>query len=321
MSDFDLDRYLRASGRVDLSGVAWERIGDFPLHPTEARCLAYMMDIESHTVVFLRDLLATRAVFDPDVTAFLSCWVYEELWHGEAFSRFLGEAGYVLAPDREAVTGDAAYPSKVARNAWIRRSVGRGATLSHLATMLGSAMTRDFVAVHMTWGAVNELSTLTGYQALIEQTDHPILRDLLRAIIKDERRHFAFYRSQARARLSGSRNAQRITRWAMQRLWAPVGTGVRPQLETDFVIGALFGDEAGARRLDECDAIIRELPGFGAARLLARSRTQAMERLSPSDVAAATTPESMAAAGLHRRRDLAPPHAAGETPSLMTASH
>ena len=97
-SEFDLDKYLRASNRVDLSSVEWERIGEHPVTPAEARCLTYMMDIETHTVVFLRDLLATRASFDPEVTAFLSCWVYEELWHGEAFSRFLGEAGYRVAP-------------------------------------------------------------------------------------------------------------------------------------------------------------------------------------------------------------------------------
>ena len=53
----------------------------------------YMMDIETHTVIYLRDLLATRAANDPHVTAFLSCWVYEELWHGEAFSDFLRAYG------------------------------------------------------------------------------------------------------------------------------------------------------------------------------------------------------------------------------------
>jgi hypothetical protein len=71
--DFDLDRYLRASKRVDLTGLRWDRIKDTPLPVEEARVLAYMMDIESHTVIFLRDLLATRAAFEPDVTAFLSC--------------------------------------------------------------------------------------------------------------------------------------------------------------------------------------------------------------------------------------------------------
>ena len=56
-------------------------------------CMHYMMDIESHTVIYLRDLLATRAAADPQITAFLSCWVYEELWHGEAFSDFLRAYG------------------------------------------------------------------------------------------------------------------------------------------------------------------------------------------------------------------------------------
>jgi hypothetical protein len=85
MEEFDLDRYLRASKRVDLSGVTWERVRSHPVSESEARCLAYMMDIETHTSIYLRDLLATPAAHEPDVTAFLSCWVYEELWHGEAF--------------------------------------------------------------------------------------------------------------------------------------------------------------------------------------------------------------------------------------------
>src|SRR5881409_4196209 len=120
MEEFDLDRYLRASRKVDLTGLPWHRIKDTPLPIGEARTLAYMMDIETHTVIFLRDLLATRAAFEPEVTAFLSCWVYEELWHGEAFSRFLGEAGYDLAPDRERVEVDSSYPSRAPRNMWIR---------------------------------------------------------------------------------------------------------------------------------------------------------------------------------------------------------
>src|SRR5439155_27269455 len=201
LEEFDLDRYLRASKKVDLSGISWERIKDTPLPVGEARCLAYMMDIETHTVIFLRDLLATRAAFEPDVTAFLSCWVYEELWHGEAFSRFLGEAGYELAPDRERVWGDAPYPTRYGRNRWIRRRIGAKGSASHLATLAGTALFKDFVALHMTWGMVNELSTLTGYGILIDKTEHPVLVQLLKRIIKDERRHFAFYRAQARRRL------------------------------------------------------------------------------------------------------------------------
>jgi hypothetical protein len=278
-SEFDLDRYLRASKRVDLSSVEWDRIGQHPVSRDEARCLAYMMDIETHTVVFLRDLLATRASFDPEVTAFLSCWVYEELWHGEAFSRFLGEAGYRVAPAYEDVSGDDPFPTRFDRNLWIRRRFGTKGYVSHMGTLLGSALFRDFVAVHMTWGAVNELGTLTGYHRIIAKTDHPVLIQLLQAIIKDERRHFAFYRAQARMRLARSKQARTITRWALEHLWAPVGTGVRPQVETDFVIHSLFGDADGVVAVKEMEATLHELPGLAGTAFLSDALEAAARRL------------------------------------------
>jgi len=234
-----------------------------------------MMDIESHTAIFLRDLLATRAAFEPDVTAFLSCWVYEELWHGEAFSRFLGEAGWELAPDRERVASASAYPSRTSRNLWIRRRLGGRGYLKHIGTLLGSAAVQDFVALHMTWGTANELSTLTSYHRLIARTENPQLVTLLNAIIKDERRHFAFYRSQARLRLARSPRARWVTRWAMDHLWAIVGTGVRPQEETDFVVLTLFGDEDGLEAADGMDRVMSELPGFEGCNIFRMSKDEA----------------------------------------------
>jgi rubrerythrin len=288
--EFDLDKYLRASKKVDLSGIAWGRIKDHPLSVAEARTLAYMMDIESHTVIFLRDLLATRAAFEADVTAFLSCWVYEELWHGEAFSRFLGEAGYELAPDREHVWNDAPYPSRTGRNTWIRRKLGTKGYVSHVATLAAAALIRDFVAVHMTWGAVNELSTLSGYHRLIARTEHPILVELLERIIKDERRHFAFYRAQARMRLGRSRQARAVTRWALEHLWAPVGTGVRPQQETDFAVSYLFGDEEGRAAAEELDATVGELPGLAGIHIYRNALAQALGRMRSSPPRRVATP-------------------------------
>src|SRR5207248_3643456 len=239
---------------------------------------------------YLRDLLATPAALDPEVTAFLSCWVYEELWHGEAFSRFLGEAGYRLAPDREAVRGDAPYPSRRARVSWIRRKLTGKGYASHIASMAGSLLLKDFVALHMTWGAVNELITLSAYRRIIDRTEHPVLVDLLSRIIKDERRHFAFYRAQARLRLARSPRARRITRWAMEHLWAPVGTGVRPQEETDFVVVTLFGDEAGHAAAREMDGTIGELPGLRGVRPNQVALRHAESRLRPASPARAATP-------------------------------
>jgi hypothetical protein len=289
-AEFDLDKYLRASKKVDLSGIGWGRVKDHPLSLAEARTLAYMMDIESYTVIFLRDLLATRAAFEPDVTAFLSCWVYEELWHGEAFSRFLGEAGYELAPDRERVWNDAPYPSHTGRNTWIRRKLGTKGYVSHVATLTAAALIKDFVAVHMTWGAVNELSTLSGYHRLIATTEHPLLVELLERIIKDERRHFAFYRAQARMRLGRSRQARAVTRWALEHLWAPVGTGVRPQQEADFAVTYLFGGDEGKAAADELDATIGELPGLSGIHIYRDALAQALRRMRSSPPRRVATP-------------------------------
>ena len=202
--DFDLDRYLRNSKKVDLSDIEWERIPDHPLSDGDVMCLHYMMDIETHTVIYLRDLLATRAAADPQITAFLSCWVYEELWHGEAFSDFL--RAYGIEEPIEPRLPDGRTPLPTRPNRWrdLRVRIGVGNGLGILPTMLGSMLARDFAAIHMMWGAVNELTTLTSYDALIRRSEHPVLHQLLRRVIQDERRHFAFYRAQAKARMQRS---------------------------------------------------------------------------------------------------------------------
>jgi hypothetical protein len=142
----------------------------------------------------------------------------------------------------------------------------------------------------MTWGAVNELSTLHGYHRLIARTEHPVLVDLLNRIIKDERRHFAFYRAQARMRLGRSAQARRVTRWALEHLWAPVGTGVRPQRETDFVVAYLFGDLEGLAAATELDATIGELPGLQGLHIYREALAHAVRRAQLTQRMRVTTP-------------------------------
>ena len=70
-----------------------------------------------------------------------------------------------------------------------------------------------------------------------------------------------------------------MTRWAIDHLWAPVGTGVRPQAETDFVVAYLFGDTDAQGTLEDMQATMNELPGLQGSRFLrdavaaARART------------------------------------------------
>jgi hypothetical protein len=64
----------------------------------------------------------------------------------------------------------------------------------------------------------------------------------------------------------------------MDHLWAIVGTGVRPQAETDFVVVELFGDGDGRAGALEMDRTIGELPGMGGCEIFRRARTQARDR-------------------------------------------
>ena len=91
----------------------------------------------------------------------------------------------------------------------------------------------------MTWGAINEWTTQAGYSRLAKLAGHPTLSELLRRIMKQEERHIDFYAAQAGRRLADSRAAQRLTRWALRRFWAPVGTGVVPDREVVSSCGDL----------------------------------------------------------------------------------
>ena len=247
---FDIDAYLARSGALDLTGIDWDAIPRHPVPPEAIRTLHYMQDIESHTIVYLRSLLATRAIDDPDVARFLACWVYEESFHGLALERFLAAAGHPVGP----------RPSP-------RGHEGAAQWLEARVTALLSRMWPDFCAVHMTWGAINELTTLTGYRRLAALAGHPVLTELLERITRDEARHFFFYYRQAELRLQHPA-AARVTRFLVDRFWAPVGSGVQPRDELRFMASYLFSDARGRAAARRADETIRKLPGFATVRLL-----------------------------------------------------
>jgi hypothetical protein len=250
MPAVDLEAYVSRSGGVDLSAFAWADVPRHLLSPETIRTLRYMEDIESHTIIYLRELLSTRAVDEPDVATFLACWLYEETLHGLALARFLEAAGHPV--------GSRARPR--GQEPLIKR-------LESTAVALLSRAWPDFCALHMTWGAINELTTLTGYRRLAKVAGHPVLTELLERIMLDESRHFFFYYRQADERLRRP-GAARVARAIVDRFWAPVGSGEQAKAELRFLAGYLFGGDEGRAAARKVDETIRRLPGFETVRLV-----------------------------------------------------
>lgn len=245
---FDLDAYISRSEAVDIPSIPWDQVPAHPLSADAVRALRYMQDIESHTIIYLRTLLDTRVIDDPEVATFLACWLYEETFHGIALARFVRSAGHPLElRPRSAMT--------------VKQTIE-----ARLTSWLAWAWP-DFVAVHMVWGAINELTALTAYRRLGAVVDHPVLRDLLDRIARDESRHFYFYFKQAERRL-GHAGAARVARTIVERFWGPVGSGVQPLSETRFLARYLFSGPDGLAAVRKVDTTIRDLPGFADIPLL-----------------------------------------------------
>ena len=241
-------RFVAASRPVELDGIDWEAIPSHPLPDDVLAILAYMQDVESHTVVFPRTIFSQRAVDDEIIGTFLICWLYEEGMHGRALAKFLACAGNPVQPR---VKGRTTFRDHIDRT----------------ITTLLAAVWRDFLALHMAWGAVHECTTIHAYQRLVQSNDHPILNELLQRIIADEARHFSFYMWQAERRLA-SPNVQRRVRAIMDRLYAPVGTDHQPDQLAIWVSVYLFDGEEGRAAAERVDRTVSKLPGFGDARLL-----------------------------------------------------
>jgi hypothetical protein len=250
---FDIGTYQSLSAKLEVGDLDFDAFRDQPLDPKALRCLRYMHDVENHTVCYLRDVLVTRAHRDPEVTSFLTMWNYEEFWHGDAIAKILD------AHDEQAGTG---------RIAALRQRLPKRDAWRPLTFQLASAITPHLTAVHMTWGAVNEWTTQAGYARLAKLAAHPTLSELLRRIMKQEGRHIDFYATQAKGRLADSPAAQRLTRWALRRFWAPVGSGVVPEPEVDFLRTYLFGDDDGRAMADRIDRRVDRLPGLEGLNLL-----------------------------------------------------
>jgi len=251
---FNIRAFAENSARVRFDDVNYDAFVEQPLSSDALRTLRYMSDVESHTICYLRDLLVTPSHKDPEITAFLTHWAYEEFWHGEALDKVLRMHG---------------IPADYGHIRNVRLAQGPRDRISPInQAVMANVIGEDFVAVHMSWGAINEWSAHSAYARMVEREDHPELAKLLRRVQAQESRHLAFYASQAKERLARSVRAQKLTRWAMRNFWGPVGSTIEPRHETSFVLDYLLGGPKGGVHVERIDAKMDELPGMANLHLV-----------------------------------------------------
>jgi hypothetical protein len=232
-----------------------------------------MGDTESHTIIYLRDVLSGHAAKDPEITSFLSCWVYEEFNHGRAIDRFLSACG--RPPERDRF-------SKVTEQAsWVE------AMEAFLTTNL-QRLTPHFSAVHMAWGALDEMMAASAYTQLAGYTQNRELGKLLLRMARDERRHQSFYYHQAEKRMQHPLGRY-LVKLALNRFWSPVGIGVGGDDDALAFIGCMLYDhERGADELRHMDRMMARLPGLESCDFAYQgvtSRMAALRRRYPQRVA------------------------------------
>ncbi|MFN0277052.1 MAG: acyl-ACP desaturase [Pyrinomonadaceae bacterium] len=232
-----------------ISAIPWHEVKNHPLDKRFVPVLLYMRDVETLTEMYHRELQRTPTGRDPYISKFMERWGIEEVTHGEVLNRFLNEAGFE--------TGDK-WQSQIHRNV---TNVYNSYT--YLITTLTNFIGKKFTATHMTFGAIHEMSTAQGYRRMKTLADHPVLTQILNAIIREEAAHTKFYWNIAQLELRKNEFAQKIARFVIDHFYTPVGQGSLAKKRTEYALGTLFGDEDSLDVIDKTvTQRVSQLPGF-----------------------------------------------------------
>jgi rubrerythrin len=246
----DIAQHIAVSGRVEIEDLDWKLAKQHGLAPREVEVLQHFADIESQTVYYFLEVAKLEVVRDPELLTFLTMWNYEEYFHSHAITRLMQECGVTVENSTD-------------RSTKVRAGARFKAKFEDFAqTLMAKTMPKRFVALWMFWGALQECLTMQAYEEIVRNTENPVLAELFRRIAKQERRHFAYYFNQARARLENNPANQRFCRLIARHFYAPVGGGVKTDAESAQMVAKLF---PGQRIIDVMQYIERrmaQLPGM-----------------------------------------------------------
>ena len=252
--DEALERLLARMGEpLDPAAYDWSSAADVALTDDEVFQLPYAAQVEWGTEGTFASLDTSP---DPVIKRFLRIWLDQEVVHAELLTKLLEAQGHPV---------DAAH-----RAPEQRRAARRGRRINFVARrVLGSR----FTALHMSWGAVNELTTLRFYGLIKERTKSPAAEAVLRDVMAQEALHYAFYRRAACDLLRGHPGGQRFVGWALRHLWSPVGVGLRSRADADRLVLGLLGDDPATAA--GIDASLAAIPGLRGLDLIQRCVAQA----------------------------------------------
>ena len=250
----DIERYIAVSARVDTTDINWEEAREAGLSDDEVFVLTYFSDVENQTIRYMKMLLGMKIAFKPDVAAFLAMWNYEEFFHGFELMRLMEVCGRQVE-DRREYNHQRLRFNEMLENMFV--------------PVLSRVFSDQFPAVYLSFGAIQEMTTLRAYEHLRSYTRNPVLEILCDRIAKQERRHFAWYFNHARDLLEEFPSARKLTRRLMEFNWVPVGAGFHTPAEVKRLFTTIFYPIENARNLvREIDGKIGTLPGLEGIRLM-----------------------------------------------------
>lgn len=115
---------------------------------------------ETQTFRYLRTLLGMKIALQPHVSAFLTMWNYQEFFHGHALAHLLKVCGAPLEQNRLEAVKNQAKINEILEKIF--------------TPMLSHIFSDSFPAVYLSFGAIQEMTTLRGYE-LRKNYPSPIL--------------------------------------------------------------------------------------------------------------------------------------------------
>ena len=279
----DIAQHIAVSDRVEIDDLDWELARKHGLTEREVESLKFFADIESQTVYYFLEVAKLQVARDPELLTFLTMWNYEEYFHSHAITRLMQECGVNIenATDRSTkVRAGARFKAKFEDFA---------------QQLMAKTMPKRFVSLWMFWGALQECLTMQAYEEMIRQTKNPVLAELFRRIAKQERRHFAYYFNQARARLQDNPANQRFCRFIAKHFYAPVGSGVKTEAESAELVARLFPNDRIIEVMSYIERRMAQLPGMAGLDACTRWAAK-IQPILPEELRATSTCHPRAAA-------------------------